>query len=240
MKLMHYAGALMGLMGSVALADTDLLQGVTGISTGTGGDQSSGNPWVSEAPTSDDIFSYTAGDWHVGIQNNWLAGQVSIRNSALSIQMGAAASNFTSPNWAAVKVDATQLGNESPVSLSFSWIQDSAWGANNSFSATFTVTVVGIDATGTSSTELGSWSTVLNGGTVPAGMGTQSVSIDLTDASSYDTFGVIVTSTKNEGAGAGGAGLSITDLTIKTTPEPTTATLSLLALAGLCARRRRK
>ena len=38
----------------------------------------------------------------------------------------------------------------------------------------------------------------------------------------------------------GEAGSSKNQITINAVPEPTTATLSLLALAGLCARRRRK
>ena len=38
----------------------------------------------------------------------------------------------------------------------------------------------------------------------------------------------------------GEAGSADNQVTINAVPEPTTATLSLLALAGLCARRRRK
>lgn len=49
-----------------------------------------------------------------------------------------------------------------------------------------------------------------------------------------DGLGAVVIGSANGVAG------SISNLTIKSVPEPTTATLSLLALAGLVARRRRK
>ena len=57
---------------------------------------------------------------------------------------------------------------------------------------------------------------------------------------------VFVWSGSAEGGGSGGADIKVTDVKLTATtssaavPEPTTATLSLLALAGLAARRRRR
>ena len=68
---------------------------------------------------------------------------------------------------------------------------------------------------------------VFGGGEVSLAAG-ESVDISITMSSSQYT---------NDGTYVGLSGLG---LTYQVTPEPTTATLSLLALAGLCARRRRK
>ncbi len=60
--------------------------------------------------------------------------------------------------------------------------------------------------------------------------------IDLTDVSSFNMT-LALTETLNSGAFVGLKGMELTGQLV---PEPTTATLSLLALAGLAARRRRK
>ena len=77
--------------------------------------------------------------------------------------------------------------------------------------------------------------------------GTSFSSVDLTEGSTLGGFEMelsnedLTASADNLGKytiSQGDGGISITYVTA--TPEPTTATLSLLALAGLCARRRRK
>ena len=242
MKLMLKSMALLGLMSDVASADINLLNGVD-ISAGTS--DKDGAAWVKTTPSYDTIFTYDSGSWQVGINQAALGGQVSIQDSVLDIQIGASA-NMNESNWAAVKVDATQAGGSAPVTLSFDWVKSSSWGASTSFVASFDVTVVGYDVNG-SSTALGTWDIMLHGGTTnlpndtPLAGEVQSGSaeIDLsTMGGSYDSYGILVTSTR-EGS-SGGCGINITNLTLSATPEPTTATLSLLALAGLCARRRRK
>lgn len=65
--------------------------------------------------------------------------------------------------------------------------------------------------------------------TVTDGTNTYAAKYTISDSFSFDTIGFI-----NDGAG-GTAGVT----KVKIVPEPTTATLSLLALAGLAARRRR-
>lgn len=64
------------------------------------------------------------------------------------------------------------------------------------------------------------------------------VEYDTVDLGESFSLSGVVFATNGENAIDSGSGLSA--LTIKTTPEPATATLSLLALAGLAARRRRQ
>ena len=197
---------------------------------------------VEDGISESDLFGYSSGQWHATISQSSLTGQAKVitgESGSISMQVGAASSTDKG-NWVAVKVDATQIGTETPQTLSFDWAKNAAWGTAGNYSAEFTVKVVGFNAEG-SATEIGSWNTTLVNTTGDFDGSNPSftpVTIDLTTGD-YSSYGVLVSAIELQ-ANSGGVGLTIQGMQLTTTPEPTTATLSLLALAGLCARRRRK
>ena len=109
-------------------------------------------------------------------------------------------------------------------------------GANWSGNITFTALITGSD-----STQLGTFTYTLTPGKGKDDdtfdITLTGTSIDLTDVSSFN-MELKLTETLDSGTYAGLKTMGFTGT--QSIPEPTTATLSLLALAGLAARRRRK
>lgn len=201
----------------------------------------SGSSYVVENGISEsDLFGYSSGQWHATISQSSLTGQAKVitgESGSISMQVGAA-SPTGKGNWVAVKIDATQIDTEVPQTLSFDWVKDALWGREG-YSATFTVKFVGFNADGTATT-LNSWSTTLDNSALTSADTTKHVDMTLNETQGeYSSYGVLISAIEDASV-PGGCGMTITNLTLQTTPEPTTATLSLLALAGLCARRRRK
>lgn len=185
-----------------------------------------------------DLFGYSSGQWHATISQSSLTGQAKVitgESGSISMQVGAA-SPTNKGNWVAVKIDATQIDTEVPQTLSFDWVKDAVWGAG-SYSATFTVEFVGFNEDGYA-TSLGSWNTTLDNSATSSTSEHVDMTLNVTGGE-YTSYGVLISAIEDASV-TGGCGMTITNLTLQTTPEPTTATLSLLALAGLCARRRRK
>lgn len=150
----------------------------------------------------------------------------------------------------------TQAGNY--IAMENTNVGDRAWVDPTSTSGTtFTWTSTGT----TTDTLLDSWvSKDTNGGKAQPGVKNMSFTLDVTAAGSVITLGMTNGTTSvietgyvvdlaniklidgsAAGANQGVTGISNASITYTpTVPEPTTATLSLLALAGLAARRRRK
>ncbi len=190
---------------------------------------------VEDGISTSDVFGYDSGIWHATIADDSLSNQVSVTDGSLTVQVGAA-SPTNKGNWVAVKIDATQIDTEVPQTLSFDWVKDAVWGAG-SYSATFTVEFVGFNEDGYA-TSLGSWNTTLDNSATSSTSEHVDMTLNVTGGE-YTSYGVLISAIEDASV-TGGCGMTITNLTLQTTPEPTTATLSLLALAGLCARRRRK
>ena len=170
-------------------------------------------------------------------ENTSLENQVSAGADGLSLQIGAAASNNSGGNYAAVKFEA-----ETPLTLSFNFKNTSSWGVNKaSFTCEYTCTVYGFGTDGSSSV-IGTWSDNIAGSSIISTTYENSPDITL-EKGDYASYGIIFSSMETSTLG-GEAGVAMNISNIKVTaenlvPEPTTATLSLLALAGLAARRRR-
>ncbi len=186
------------------------------------------------APT--DVQSLTLNSWVGTWENTHLNNQVSAGADGLSLQIGAAASNNSGGNYAAVKFEA-----ETPLTLSFDFKNTNSWGGNKaSFTCEYTCTVYGFGTDGSSSV-IGTWSDNIAGSSIST---TYEKSPGITlEKGDYTSYGIIFRSMETSTLG-GGAGVAMNISNIKVTaenlvPEPTTATLSLLALAGLAARRRR-
>ena len=183
------------------------------------------------------VFGYTLGEWHGTWTTSALNNYVSVKNEVLNIQIGAAAAKGRG-EFAAVKFNA-----DTPLTLTFDMSEGSSWGANlASFNIEYTCNVYGYSEDGTY-TLIGSWNT----GTIAANSvnNTYSVSPEITlTQGDYSSYGLIISVLDRSGVGSGaGASINISNIIVteaKQIPEPTTATLSLLALAGLAARRRRR
>ena len=167
-------------------------------------------------------------------ENTSLENQVSAGADGLSLQIGAAAS--TVGNYAAVKFEA-----ETPLTLSFDIKRTNFRGQDiASFTCEYTCTVYGFESDGSSS-EIGTWSDNIVGSSMST---TYEYSPVITlEEGDYASYGIIFRSMETSTLDSD-AGVAMNISNIKVTaenlvPEPTTATLSLLALAGLAARRRR-
>ena len=228
----------LSLMAAATSAMADVID-LTG-SDFTGVTASDSSYVVEDGISESNLFDYSSGQWHATISQSSLTGQAKVitgESGSISMQVGGA-SPTGKGNWVAVKIDATQIDTEVPQTLSFDWVKDALWGGEG-YSATFTVKFVGFDADGTATT-LNSWSTTLDNSALTSEDTTKHVDMTLNETQGeYSSYGVLISATEDKAVG-GGCGMTITNLTLQTTPEPTTATLSLLALAGLCARRRRK
>ncbi len=184
-----------------------------------------------------DVQDYALNSWNGTWENSNLANQVGITDGGLSLQIGAYASNNAGGNYAAVKFEA-----DTPLTLSFDFENTSSWGDSiANFTCTYTCTVYGFESDGSSS-EIGTWSENINGSSITTAYA-KSPEITL-QKGDYTSYGIIFRSMETSSLG-GGAGMAMKISNIKVTaenlvPEPTTATLSLLALAGLAARRRRR
>ncbi len=191
--------------------------------------------------TASDVFGYNSGVWHVSIPSASASGFAGVTLSdegqgSIFLQ-GGAAINGTAGVFAAVKIDATQIGNTTPVSLNFDCVKSSGWSGTTSDTFEVTVQFIAYNESGESIGETKTWTQTVDcttsTGTLASGV---KMALDLTGE--YDSYGIILSASRD--GGKGGAVVQLENLTLVTTPEPTTATLSLLALAGLCARRRRK
>ena len=139
--------------------------------------------------------------------------------------------NFDNVNKALTRLGSIDLGvvlfNSSGVYQG----ADAIWSGAITFTATIT----------DGATELGTFTSTLepgNGkGSEPFAVTLGGSSIDLTNVSSFN-MELALTESLGSGTFAGLSGMSFSSAPV--VPEPTTATLSLLALAGLAARRRRK
>ncbi len=150
----------------------------------------------------------------------------------------------------------TQAGNY--VAMENTDANDRAWVTASTISADKTVYTWTSSGT-TTDTLLDSWvSKDTNGGNAQPGIKGMSITLDVTEAGSVVTLGMTNGTTSiietgyvvdlsdiklimdtGEAANQGVSSITNASLTY-TVPEPTTATLSLLALAGLAARRRRR
>ena len=179
----------------------------------------------------------TPNSWVGTWENTSLENQVSAGADGLSLQIGAAASNNSGGNYAAVKFEA-----ETPLTLSFDIKSTDSWGTNiASFTCEYTCTVYGFGSDGSSSV-IGTWSDNIAGSSIISTTYENSPDITL-EKGDYASYGIIFRSMETSTLGSA-AGVAMNISNIKVTaenlvPEPTTATLSLLALAGLAARRRR-
>ena len=184
------------------------------------------------------VFGYNLNEWHFSWQKDSLVNQASINAeaNAVNLQLGNVA-DIGKGNYAAVKFEA-----ETPLTLSFDVSFGSAWGGDDStFAADYHVNVYGFTADGTA-TLIGSWQDSVDRKTVKSyPTSTQTITLAVTGMEDYVSYGVVFDSKKTVAA-AGGFGLLFSNVVVNDSsiPEPTTATLSLLALAGLAARRRRK
>lgn len=190
--------------------------------------------------TATDVYGYGLNTWKGTWEDNSLVNMVTASSEgALVLQIGAAASNNSRGNYAAVRF-ATK---DTPLTLSFDIRKSTQWGANlGSFTAQYSCTIYGYDAAG-SETLLDTWTVNLSSTDVNAETWSKSATLNFGENAAYSSYGVIFHSMDTSTLG-GGAGLATKITNIKVTtrpvPEPTTATLSLLALAGLAAKRRRK
>ncbi len=188
--------------------------------------------------TVQNVYDFTnTGVWH--LNDPWGgAGFVKLTDTGISLQVGTNMHANDQRSTAAVKIDATQIADTTPVSLTFDCVKTSGWGgtADNTFD--LTVQFIGYTATG-GATTINTWQTAVDLST-STGSVASGVTVDLTTSDEFSSYGIIIQGATNDTTTAGGAVVQLQNLTLVTTPEPTTATLSLLALAGLCARRRRK
>ena len=184
-----------------------------------------------------DVQALTLNSWVGTWENSSLANQVSAGADGLSLQIGAAASNNSGGNYAAVKFEA-----ETPLTLSFDIKNTGSWGTNKaSFTCEYTCTVYGFGTDGSSSV-IGTWSDNIAGSSISE---TYEKSPGITlEKGDYTSYGIIFRSMETSTlANQAGVAMNISNIKVtaeRLVPEPTTATLSLLALAGLAARRRRK
>lgn len=194
---------------------------------------------IAKGITAADVFTYTLGDWKGSYQSSSL-NQNYVKTTPdgfLNIQIGAAAA-ANKGDYAAVKFNA-----DTPLTLTFDMSEGSSWGKNlANFRIEYCCDVYGYDENGTY-TLIGSWST----GTIAANSvnDTYSVSPEITlTQGDYSSYGLIISVLDRSNVGSGaGASINISNIIVteaKQIPEPTTATLSLLTLAGLAARRRRR
>ena len=186
------------------------------------------------------VWGYNEMEWHGTWEYESLDGQVRIADSCLLLSIGAVASQYTGGNFAAVKFTT----DDTPITLSFNMVENpsgSSWGGNlSSFAAEYSCEVYGFGSDGVS-TLIGSWKKSMTGPEVAASTTiSEDVTIELASGD-YTAYGIIFHSMDTTTVGkAAGMSMYISDIVVTTIPEPTTATLSLLALAGLAARRRRK
>ena len=222
---------LMALAG-VAAAQVTIDLTPTSISASVDGDGFS--------PT--DVQSLTLNSWKGTWENSNLNNQVSVGvddttgANFLSLQIGATAGNNSGGNYAAVKFEA-----ETPLTLSFDFKNTNSWGGNKAkFTCEYTCTVYGFGTDGSSSV-IGTWSDNIAGSSISTTY-EKSPSITL-EKGDYTSYGIIFRSMETSTLGdKAGVAMSISNIKVTAenlVPEPTTATLSLLALAGLAARRRR-
>ena len=143
--------------------------------------------------------------------------------------------NFDNVNKALTSLDSINLG----VVLfdsSGNYQQGGDWAATWTGGITFTATITD----STTASQLGTFAYTLTPGSgqgsTPYAITLAGDSIDLTNVSSFD-MELKLTEDLNNGTFAGLSSMGFTGTPV--VPEPTTATLSLLALAGLAARRRR-
>ncbi len=213
--------------------------------TGAGftGAPSSGAQVDAAGISADEVFNYDSGAWHVSIPNSNANGFVGVSSSVEDVRgsiflQGGAYISGTAGLYAAVKIDATQLGDTTPVSLKFDCVKTSGWGGTEANAFDITVQFIAYKENG-EFTVVESWTETVDctnsTGNIASGV---ELALNLTEE--YSSYGIIISATRDAGDAKGGAVAQIQNLTLVTTPEPTTATLSLLALAGLCARRRRK
>ena len=211
-------------LAGVAAAEVTIDLSPTSITTKTDGD----------GITAAELNSFTLYNWQGTWENANLNGQVSAADKVLSLQIGATASNSSGGNFAAVRFAA-----DTPLTLTFDIKGASSWGVNlATFSAEYTCEVYGLTADGTAA-QIGSWSSDIIEGSAATNY-SSSESIVLT-AGEYSSYGVIFNSIDKSTLG-NAAGMALNISNIKVTAEnlvPEPATLSLLALAGLAARRRR-
>ena len=178
----------------------------------------------------------TPNSWVGTWENTDLNNLVSAGADGLSLQIGAAASNNSVGNYAAVKFEA-----ETPLTLSFDIKSTNSWGTNiASFTCKYTCTVYGFESDGSSS-EIGTWSDNIEGSSMSTTY--ENSPVITLEKGDYASYGIIFRSMETSTLDSD-AGVAMNISNIKVTaenlvPEPTTATLSLLALAGLAARRRR-
>lgn len=182
------------------------------------------------------VFNYTLNTWHCTWQKDSLKNQSSVTSEVVNLQLGNAA-DIGKGNYAALKFEA-----ETPLTLSFDVKYGTSWGEDTSaFAADYHVNVYGFTTDG-AATLIGSWQDSVVRNTVKSyPSSTQSITLDKTGADDYVAYGVIFDVKKTVAAG-GGLGLNFSNVVVQDSsiPEPGTATLSLLALAGLIARRRRR
>ena len=184
--------------------------------------------------------NFNVGAWHGTWENKYLKDQVGVSESRLNLQIGAAASNNSGGNFAAVKFEVGE--SQIPVALSFDFTKGDQWGDNiSSFSCKYVCTVYGFSADGVSSV-IGSWNktdtvSMNNGSSIP-------VSLDLSvdDSDSYVAYGLIFNSVDTSTLGEkAGLAATISAIKVSTIPEPSAFGLlaGLGALALVASRRRR-
>lgn len=141
--------------------------------------------------------------------------------------------NFDNVNKALTSLDSIDLGVVLFASDGKYQSTSAHWTGDIAFTATITDS--------TTASRLGTFAYTLtpgNGkGSTPFEITLEGNSIDLTNVSSFN-MELKLTATLDAGTFAGLSGMGFKGTPV--VPEPTTATLSLLALAGLAARRRRK
>lgn len=141
--------------------------------------------------------------------------------------------NFDDVNKALTSLDSINLGVVLFSSTGVYQTSSAVWTGDITFTATITDS--------TTASQLGTFAYTLTPGSgkesTPFEITLEGNSIDLTNVSSFN-MELKLTETLQSGTFAGLSGMGFKGTPV--VPEPTTATLSLLALAGLAARRRRK
>ena len=183
------------------------------------------------------VFNYDLNTWHFTWQKDALSGQSSITSNAVNLQIGGSADTGKG-NYAAVKFEA-----DAPLTLSFDVNRGGVWGGDGSaYTANYHVNVYGFTADG-AATLIGSWQdTVVRKAFSSYPASSQTITLAVTGMEDYVSYGVIFDAIETAQGNGGGFGLLFSNVVVNDSsiPEPTTATLSLLALAGLAVRRRRK
>jgi uncharacterized protein (TIGR03382 family) len=202
---------------------------------------SSGTTGVSSSGiTPQNVFGYSAGEWHGTWENSSLNGQVGFDEGILKLQIGAVASNNAGGNFAGLKFDMPSGADSA--TLSFDIAKSSSWGGSlASFECKYICNVYGFLNDGTS-TVIGTW-TLENAKTALTDSPfSVSIELDLSGSGEYSSYGLIFnsmeTSTLSSGAGIA-ADITNICLSGEVIPEPATATLGLFGLGTLLLRRRR-